>query len=179
MTRDEIAAASAAALARKRESRANEYRTYSRAERLRAELEERELPQSAGLYAREFRGPSSASDFWDDRLLERNRSWWDFPETALLITLADLLREGDHDGARAALKAAKALEPGVQWAVFGQLRLWKANADAPRWDAERAVNGLLAEWQRLKLPETDPAAQSQPRRRRRRWETSETEAAAS
>lgn len=170
MTRAEVAAASAAALARKRESRTNVYRAYTRVERLRAELEERELPQSAGLFSPEFSGPRTASDFWDDRVLERNRSWWDFPETPLLVTLAVLLRDGDHDGARAALKAARNLDPAVQFCVYENLRLWKANADAPRWDAEGAVNGLITEWGRQKLPTEDPALNQQPARRRRKWE---------
>ena len=180
MTRDEIAAAWKAALERK-QARKQEYTTYTDAEELRARLEGVTL-ERVGLYAPDYKDPRTAAEWWDDRIAERNRSHWDFPQTPLLATLAVLLHDGDAGGARAALKAARGLEPAVQWCAYRNLLLWRGHADASRFGAERAVDQVLAEWERLKLPTEDPAAdtasdETADRRRRRRPWVTPTEAA--
>jgi hypothetical protein len=169
MTREQVAEAHKAAMGRK-EARRQVYTTYTDAEELRARLDGVTLPR-VGLYAPDYRDPSTGAEWWDDRVAERNSSTWGFPETPLLTALAVLLHDGDDDGAREALKAARGMEPAVAWCVYRNLGHWQKHPDASRFGADRAVGRVLAEWERLRLPAEDPAAAPEAKPRRRRpWE---------
>lgn len=171
MTRDEIGAVFAAALERRRTER-RYLREWTESEHRQAWVDDVDLPERR-LYDPDWRGPESARDFWDDRILERNRSWWEHPETPVLTALAVAAR--DAGDMAAAVKLARQLQPAVQWTVFGQLHLWRKNGDALRFGAERVVDQALAEWERLGLQTEDPG-NPKPERRKRRWEI-ETKAA--
>jgi hypothetical protein len=166
MTRDEVAAAYRAALERRSLER-RFTREWTEAERRQAWVDNVELPERR-LYDPDYKNAESARDFWDDRILERNSSWFGRPETPALSALAVAARDGGD--LAAAVKLAQRLEPRAQWAVFGQLGLWRKHGDALRFGADRIVDRALAEWERLKLPTEDPAAKARPERRRRRWE---------
>jgi hypothetical protein len=170
MSRDEVTAAYQAAVERKKRDRRNDDRLYSRGERLKAEMQDTELPRNS-VFAPEWREAASAAEWWDDRLMERNRSLHWLPETPLLYSLAVALRDGEAAAALAAVKAARQLEPAVQFCVYENLRLWRGHDLASKFSAERAVDRVLAEWDRLKLPTGDPALAEQPARRRRKWDT--------
>lgn len=176
MTREEVAAAWNAAVERR--SRERRYvRDWTELERRQAWLENRELPERR-LYDPDFT-TKSAADFWDDRIIERNSSWWGRPETPVLTALAAAARDGSGDGVLAAVKLARHLTPAAQFAVFGQLRLWRRHEDAPRFGAEQAAGRILAEYERLRLPVEDPAQKQQAERRKPPWERAyiDTEAA--
>jgi hypothetical protein len=175
MTRDEIAEAHQAALARKRHDRTNTYRAYSDAEELQARLEGRRL-ERVSIYAPEFKDPESAADWWDDRILERNSSHWGFPEVPVLFAVAVAARDGGPGAAREAVRAARQLQPAVQWTVYRNFQLWAKHETAIRFGADQVVGQVLAEWERMRLPTEDPAPKERPPRRQRRWEI-ETEAA--
>jgi len=173
MTRDEIAAVFAGAVERRNRER-RFVREWTEAERRQAWVDDVELPERR-LYDPDYKKAESPRDFWDDRILERNSSRHGHPETPVLTALAVAAR--DAGDVAAAVKLARQLEPAVQWAVFGQLGLWRKHEDALRFGAERVVDQALAEWERLKLPTEGPAAKTRPERRKRRWEI-ETEATA-
>lgn len=175
MTLAEVAAVFAAALERRKNER-RFVREWTESERRQAWVDDVELPDRR-LYDPEFKSPESAADFWDDRILERNSSLWDRPETPALTALAVAAR--DAGDMAAAVKLARRLEPAAQWVAFGQLHQWRKHEDAPRFGADRLVGQALAEWERLKLPTEDPAAAREAPRRRRRWEITEPEGAAS
>jgi hypothetical protein len=175
MERPEMAAARAEAIGRKKQDRRNVYTTYTDAEELRARLDGVTLPR-VGINAPEFRDPVTLAEFWDDRVIEW--SGQGFPEAPVMTAVAVAVRDGGADAARAAVAAARLLEPAVQWSVYLNLKRWEALGDAARFGADRTVGQVLGEWSRLKLPTEDPAtAEQPPRRRRHRWET-DTEATA-
>lgn len=174
MTRADVATVFAAALERRKHER-RFVREWTESERRQAWLEDRELPEKR-LYDPDFKGPESAADWWEDRILDRNSSWWDRPETPVLTALAVAAR--DAGDVAAAVKLARQLDPRAQWVVFGQLHLWRKHEDAHKFGAERVVDQALAEWERLKLPTEDPSAAREAPRRRRPWDITETEATA-
>lgn len=175
MTREEIAAAWSAALARKREHRANVYRAYSEAEELQAKLDGRRL-EKVSVYAPEFKDAESADQWWDDRIVERNSSWWGDPVTPVLFAVAVAARDSSAGAAAEAVRAAKQLEPRLQFSVYANLQLWRKHDGAFRFGAEQIVDRVLAEYERLRLPTEAPAAVAEPERRKRKWELTESEA---
>ncbi len=117
-------------------------------------MEARELPRDS-LYAPEFREPSSVAEFFDDRVLERDRQFWDLPETPLLLEVADAARES-ADAAVRAVRAARRLDVRVQWVIYQNLVLWKGGNKAATTGADRIVSAVLGEWSRLRLTAEDP-----------------------
>lgn len=155
MTRDEMGAVFRAAVARLREGRRNVYQSYSRADRLRAELDGRTLP-SASIFSPEFRGPETVAEFFDDRIIEWGKMPGD-PVAPVLLAIADAARE-DLEAAVRMVKTARQLDKRAQWTAYQNLLKWKqgsrsANATAA---AERIVNTVLGEWSRLHLAEGNP-----------------------
>lgn len=173
MTRAELDAAYAAAFERK-QARRNVYNPYTEQERRQAWLEDRELPPRLGLYAPEFAEPKTAAEFWDDRVIAHGSplGFGGLPESLVLVAVAVAAQESAM-AAVYALGAGKRLEPPVQWVVFQNLQNWRGTDDADRLGMRGTVDGLIAEWSRLRLQETDPEAERQPKRRRPPWAATE------
>ncbi len=181
MSRGEVAEAYAAAAARKRQDRTNTYTSYTE-EELRAKLEGRTL-KKVSMYSPPFRPPESEAEWWDDRIIAHGSALGGggFPEAPVLVAVAVAAREGGADAAVKAVRAARQLEPRVQWGAYQNLLIWKSNDLALRcFGADWVVGRVLAEWSRLRLPEADPEADPEaertPRRRRRPWEITAAEA---
>jgi hypothetical protein len=153
MTVDEVGVAWRAAVARMQEGRRNEYRSYTRAEQLRAELDGRTLPR-LDLNAPEFRGPRTLAEFLDDRVIERGRLAG-MPETPLLVTIAEAARGGAEAAVRV-VRLARQLEPRIQLVVYRNLEIWRASGDADATGARGLVAAVLAEWSRFRLPDREP-----------------------
>lgn len=153
MTRDEIGTTFRAVLDRYRQDRRNEYRSYSRAELLRAELDGRVLPRH-DLSSPEYRGPATLGEWLDDRVLEWGRLAGD-PAAPFLVTLAEAAR-GGADAAVRVVREARRLEPRAQLTVFRNLELWRRLGDSDRGGADGVIAAVLGEWSRLRLPEADP-----------------------
>lgn len=174
MTREEIGEAFRAALARFQE-RKYVYRSYSEAERRAAWVEARELPRPD--MSREYRPAETLAEWADDVVLLWGRpSMTGQPEAPLIVTLAEAARDSAQAAVKV-LKEARTLEPAVQWVVYQNIGHWQRHDRAGRLGTDRLALALLAEWERLKLPVTDPAATPVARRRRRAWEALEAEAA--
>lgn len=175
LSREEIAAAYKAALDRKKTGRRQEYQSHTEAERRLAWVEARELPRS-NLHAPEWRDAENLGEWLDDRVIE-----WAHaaacPEAPLMITLAEAARDSTAEALKA-LRAARDLPAAVQWNVFQNLGKWDRADDRGRTLGDRLAAALLGEWSRLKLPEKDPAATQQAKRRQRHWERTEMEATA-
>ena len=137
----------------RREARRNVYQSYTEAEELRARLEGRTL-ERVSIMAPQFRGPSTAAEFFDDRILERNSSFWGLRETPVLIEVAAAAREGAEAAVRA-VKAARQLDRPAQWVVCQSITAW-GRGDAAKTGADQAVNAVLREWSRLRLQQGDP-----------------------
>ena len=137
------------------EARRNVHQSPSEAERRKAWMEVRELPQGT-LYAPRFRPPSSAAEYFDDKIIERNRQYWGLPETAVLLEVAAAARENASAAVRA-VRAARKLDARVQWVVCQNVREWGRDGDAARTGADRITAAVLGEWHRLGLQEEAPA----------------------
>jgi hypothetical protein len=173
MTREEIAAARTAAVERVRGRHSGEYRTHTEQQRREAWIRGEELTPH-DWHAPAVRPAETLGDWLDDRVLE----WGQMPhgEGALLVTVLEAARDSAEAACRA-LKAARALTPPQQWGAYRNISDWRTEDRASRLGAERLALALLAEWDRLRLPTEAAAAQPAATRRRRPWETAETEAA--
>jgi hypothetical protein len=137
----------------RREARREPYKSHTGAEKRQAWLEGRTLA-SGDVFAPEFRAPQTAAEYFDDRIIERNRSLWELPETALLLEVADAAR-GGAEAAVKAVKAARRLDVRTQRVVHANLTRWKRGDEAAQAGAERTINAVLGEWSRLRLAQTE------------------------
>lgn len=155
MTREQIAAAFAAAVERRDRERPNDYRSYTEAEELQAKLDGRKL-ERVPVTAPVHKDAETSGQWWDDRLLERNNSTWWHPDTPVMFAVAVAARDGGRRAAVEAVRAARQLEPAAQWDAWRNLRTWRGHPLAVRFGAEDVLNGVLAEWERLRLATEEP-----------------------
>jgi hypothetical protein len=151
----DMRAVRAAAVERKKRERTNHYESYTELERLRAKLDGRELPRMDP-FMDTFAGAATASQFFDDRILEWTSASW-VPVGLVLVAIADAAQEG-AGAAIAEVKPARQLDRAAQWTVYQNLEHWRQHADAAKTGAEAIVRAVEREWARLGLAEADPDA---------------------
>lgn len=136
------------------EARRNRWRSYTEAERRQAWVENRELPRQSSSDPA-FRAPETLGEWLDDRITERHRQFWSYPETRVLIAIADAAR----GGAEAAVKAAtpaRSLDRRAQWGAYSNLLEWKREHEAAKLGADRIINAVLRAWEKSGLAAEDP-----------------------
>ncbi|HEY1914249.1 MAG TPA: hypothetical protein VGH27_01625 [Streptosporangiaceae bacterium] len=137
------------------EERANVYRSHTEAEKRQAWLRGEEL-SGPGIYSDPYRAPGTLAEWLDDRIVERNSSFHQCPETGVLFAILAAAREGGATAAVAAVRPARQLDPRAQWTAYENVRSWRGHPAAAKFAADSLMNAVLAEWSRLRLAEEDP-----------------------
>jgi hypothetical protein len=170
LSRGEVRAAAAAALQRVRGRQTSDYSTITEQERRQAWLEGRELREH-DWHAPAVRPAESFAEWADDTVLAWRQLEGD-PVQPLIVAIIEAARASVEDAVRL-LRAARDLPREAQWSLYQNFGAWRGHEHADRLGLGRLALALLAEWKRLGLADTDPAAQPAGRRRRRRWEIAE------